>query len=253
MVSSSLHPDDDLLRLARAGGDDQRRAASAALRRHLRDLYHHVRARLPEDEAAVQDVLQEVALAVVEGLSRVRDGATLRPWMLQVASNKVCDHLRRTRRTRARLDATLGDAALEHLEDPNGSIEALLERAGEAQLAAYLRRAVDHLSEHQRRAVELVYFEGVGADEAAARLGLRPDALASLLYRARKAFLKQLERDRAAGNPIARRSTTGGHGGDEPARAGDAPSALGSGTGRLREVAPTRAAGVVPASAWARK
>ena len=50
------------------GGED----FALLFRRHFRELYAHVKSRLPEDEAAVQDILQEVALAVVEGLPRLR-------------------------------------------------------------------------------------------------------------------------------------------------------------------------------------
>ena len=192
--------DEDVLALARSGGaGDFRAAASALFRRYLRELYAHVKSRLPEDEAAVQDILQEVALAVVEGLPRLREGAALRPWMLQIASHKVCDHLRRTVRERSRHDRDMGASVLEHLEDPSGNMESLLERADEAQLAAYLRRAVDHLNPHQQAAVRLVYFDGVPFEEAATRLGIRNDALASLLYRARRQFMKDLERYRRAG------------------------------------------------------
>lgn len=191
--------DDEVLALARSGTAGDFRAAAAALfRRHFRELYGHVRSRLPEDETAVQDILQEVALAVVEGLPRLREGASVRPWLLQIASHKVCDHLRRTVRERRRIDRDLTGAVMEHLEDPSGHMDTLLERAGEAQLAAYLRRAVDKLNPHQQEAVRLVYFDGVPLDEAATRLGLRNDALASLLYRARKAFTKELERERRA-------------------------------------------------------
>lgn len=214
--------DDDILTLARSGrAEDFRRAATLAFRRYFRDLYAHVRARLPEDEATIQDVLQEVALATVEGLGRLREGAALRPWLLQIASHKVCDHLRRTIRARARFEANLGRAALEHVEDTEGSLERLLERAGEAQMAAYLRRAVDTLNPHQKQAVTLVYFEGVPPADAAARLGIRADALAALLYRARKVFLRQLEDDarrdgpetasRSAGEPPAKPLAAGVH------------------------------------------
>jgi RNA polymerase sigma-70 factor (ECF subfamily) len=192
--------DAEIVALAREGGAEALQSAtSRALRRYLRDLYGHVKSRLPEDEAAVQDILQEVALAVVEGLPRLRSGAALRPWLLQIASHKVCDHLRRQQRARLRLYGDLGARTLQHLVDEQGSMERLLERAGEEQLAAYLRRTVDRLKPRHREVVTLVYFEGLSLEAVGARLRLRNDAVASLLYRARRAFQKLLTKDRRAG------------------------------------------------------
>jgi RNA polymerase sigma-70 factor (ECF subfamily) len=191
--------DEEIVAVARTGGTEAlRRASAAALRRYFRDLYAHVRGRLPRDEAAVEDVLQEVALAVVEGLPRVRSGAALRAWLLQVASHKVLDHLRRRGRDLAR-GGDLGEALLEHLADEQGSMDRLLERAGEEELAAYVRRTLDRLRPRQRQAVELVYFEGLPAQEAALRMNLRADALAALLYRARRSFGRLVRRDRRPG------------------------------------------------------
>ena len=102
MQRSFEDSDDGIVALARQGKDALRRASALALRRYFRDLYAHVKARIPEDETAVQDVLQEVALAVVSDLPRVKSGGALRSWLLQIASHKVCDHLRRKRRDAAR-------------------------------------------------------------------------------------------------------------------------------------------------------
>lgn len=193
---SNEGPDEEIVALARRGGADAlRRAASAALRRYLRDLYGHVRARLPGDKAAVEDVLQEVALAVVEDLPRVRSGSALRSWLLGIASHKVFDHLRRRRRDRLSLEGDLGAVVFEHLVDEEGTLDRLLERAREEQVAAYVRRTLDRLKPHQREAVRLVYFEGLTMEAAGAQLKLRPDAVASLLYRARRTFGKLIERD----------------------------------------------------------
>ena len=231
--------DEDVLALARSGdAGDFRSAASALFRRHFGALYAHVKSRLPEDEAAVQDILQEVALAVVEGLPRVRDGAALKPWMLQIASHKLCDHLRRTVRDRGRHDRDMGTAVLDHLEDPSGSIDALLERAGQAQLAAYLRCAIDKLNPHQQAAVRLVYFEAVPFEEAARQLGIRNDALASLLYRARKAFAKELERERRA---------------DEVPRAEQRPLPIARAVRPGPKVTSAVAAAAVAIAAWVKK
>lgn len=257
MEPSRVNDDDDVLALARSGNSGDLRAAAAAIfRRHFRELYGHVRSRIPEDEAAVQDILQEVALAVVEGLPRLREGAAVRPWMLQIASNKVCDQLRRIVRERGRAHRDLTGDVLDHLEDPTGHIDTLLERAGEAQLVAYLRRAVDKLNPHQQAAVRLVYFDGVAPDDAATQLGLRNDALASLLYRARRAFAKELERERRAeGGDRGAPAQAAHRGVDGPQRAANpAPPAVRSKALRREGTPRPEGTGVFAAAvAWVRK
>lgn len=189
---------DEIVRLAREGGEAERRAAAgAAIRLFFSDVLRHVRARIPGEAAALEDILQEVALAVVEGLHAVRAGAALRSWILHIASNKVCDHLRRRVRDRARGEARLGQAVLDHLVDENASFERLLERAGDEQLAAYLRRALDRLKPRHRDVLTRAYLHGESIDALVTTLGLKPDAVAALLYRARGALGQLLARDAA--------------------------------------------------------
>jgi RNA polymerase sigma-70 factor, ECF subfamily len=68
--------------------------------------------RLVLDEASVDDVSQDVLVAVAEGIGGFRATARFTTWLYQVSRNKAIDHLRRRRGVPSPADdvASMGDA-----------------------------------------------------------------------------------------------------------------------------------------------
>ena len=134
-----------------------------------------VAARVLRNDAEAEDIAQEVFLKVWLQPPELKKGASLRAWLLRVASNGAIDRLRK-KRPEPRDD-------LPELADPDITAEdALVSNAAVSDVQA----AMEILPERQRLALVLTYYEGLANKEAADVIGVSVDALESLLSRARR-------------------------------------------------------------------
>ena len=83
--------DGHLVAAAREGDRD---ALDQLLRRHV-DMIHAVCARIAGNPADAADASQEALIAIVRGLPRFDERASVRTWMYRVATNACLDELRR--------------------------------------------------------------------------------------------------------------------------------------------------------------
>ena len=133
------------------------------------------------DASDAEDVFQTVFLRLHQGGKRFRDDEHLKAWLLHVTVN-CCNDLHRSPWHRKR--ATLGDedvARLADHPDPNAT-EGAADRDDE------LEAALARLTDRQRTAVHLHYYEGYATEEIARITGERPATVRSHLHRARKAL-----------------------------------------------------------------
>lgn len=156
-------PDDDwqLLTSAEAGF-----AGLDVLFERHKDYVFRVAWGLVGHQELAEDVTQEVFLRLEKARRRARPRARFRTWLYQVTLNTA----RELRRRQREIDL---DGAPEPApaEPPD---ERLLD----------LERALDQLSERQREALVLRYFEGLSTRETAAVMKCRQGTLKSHLHRA---------------------------------------------------------------------
>jgi RNA polymerase sigma-70 factor (ECF subfamily) len=142
--------------------------------------------RVPPQD--VEDVTMQVFTAALQALPRLGKGRSPRPWLLRIAHGRVVDALRRRTSRREVLSVELTD--LERGGDPLA--EMLASTADEPQVAMeqaeaerVIRELVDGLNRDQREALLLHYVEERPLAEIAAIMGRSPEAVSSLLQRAR--------------------------------------------------------------------
>ena len=91
-------PEDDATLVARAAAGDER-AFTLLYRKHARYVAG-VAYRLMGSDSELDDVVQETFVAASEGLGSLKDGATLRAWLVTIAVRKVARRLARRQRQR---------------------------------------------------------------------------------------------------------------------------------------------------------
>jgi RNA polymerase sigma factor (sigma-70 family) len=125
----------------------------------------------------VDDVVQDVFLAVLLNIKNFRDDCTLSTWLTQITVNRCRTMLRRQDRRRRWL-GWLRREKTEAIEDPPA------EEAAERRQR--VRRAVYRLPEKYRTPIVLRYFEHQEIEQIAQILGLSRNAVEVRLSRARE-------------------------------------------------------------------
>lgn len=144
------------------------------------------------DEAAAEDLSQEVFVRMQRGLSGLKKESRLVPWIYQIARHAIIDYYRARARQPERPIGLASD--LESLHPASLPVESS-EGSGQLrrELAGCLRPMIERLSEDYRQAVTLVDLEGLAQHEAAARLGLSVSGIKSRVQRGRRQLRDMLE------------------------------------------------------------
>lgn len=165
----------------------------AAQSARLRLLLQHLAGRAVRSRVDLDDLVQEVllrALSAPGGLPAEEPGeAALYRWLTRIARNTVIDVARaiRTRKREAhveplaRSDWSRSGIHAERLGDPGPGPAT---RVAAAEEERRLERAFETLAPDHRRVIGLRQFEGLTAEDAAARMGRSTTAVHSLYRRA---------------------------------------------------------------------
>ncbi len=181
--------------------DDEQQLVAALLRgeREAFDaIYDHYRprvfaflARLSGDRVLAEDLLQETFVRLARNAKSLGGDFRPRPWLFTVARNLFVDHRRRALVDFDRLrDLALWPSRPRRVEDTPFDLAQATETERRLE-AALLCLPTPH-----REALLLVAVEGLEPTEAAAVLGIRPEALRKRLSRARSALRAILENER---------------------------------------------------------
>jgi RNA polymerase sigma-70 factor, ECF subfamily len=182
-------PDDELM--ARAGSGD--RAAFDALVVRHGSFALRAAARLSGDRAAAQDIAQDALVRAWTGASGYDPRrASLRTWLYRIVMNLCIDYRRQARPQQLPAHFDLIDPAI--------SGHALLE---DLERRASLGHAMRDLPLRQRAALDLVYEQGLSAEQAGRVLGASAKAIERLLSRARHSLRLCLRLEPVTGGPDA--------------------------------------------------
>ena len=137
-----------------------------------------------------EDLAQEVFLRVYRSRKRYEPGAKFSTWLFTIANN-VASNARRSwsRRKEVNVDARAsGPMGINPMEQMALEASGLMpaRQIDKAEMAEIVDSAVQNLSERQRMAVLLSKFEGMSYADIGAVMEISPQAIKSLLSRARQ-------------------------------------------------------------------
>ncbi len=190
LVAAGVDPavGDRELVVAAQGGD---RAAFAALvERYQGQIYGYLRARVLQASDA-EDLAQEVFLRSYGARARFDSSAMVGPWLIGIARNLLHEHARKTRRRR---EVGWTEICLEVEEQAGPQTERVDE------LLAQLPECLDSLGNSARQAIDWKYNSRLRLAEIGARLRRSEGAAKLLMFRARQALKKCLERRKERGS-----------------------------------------------------
>ncbi len=143
-----------------------------------------VRARLGDD-AALDDVAQEVLMRIHTARHTYRSERPLLPWVRTITRNAVIDQARRRTRALSRSSSIEPESIAVDPPEPPGS----------DRLSPTLERALESLPNNQREAVWLLKVEGLSVAEAAERIGVSVGALKLRAHRGYRGLRDLLGRE----------------------------------------------------------
>jgi RNA polymerase sigma factor (sigma-70 family) len=185
-ASASTDPTDAALVESAQGGN--RTAFAELFERHRHMLVALCRRALGGSQA-IDDVVQDAALAALLGIGTLRDPERFGPWLSGIGLN-ICRRWQRERWDRCwSWEAVAGGVAQDRLVDPRLDPA---EVAAEREFTSKIRGAVEELPPGQRDAVALFYFSGLTQREMAVLLGTEVGAVKARLHKARKSLRQRL-------------------------------------------------------------
>jgi RNA polymerase sigma-70 factor (ECF subfamily) len=158
-----------------------------------------------------EDLTQEVFLRVYRARERYVPGAKFSTWLYTIANNVASNQLRTlARRKEVNLHARPSDSAPHSLESAAVAASGTMpsRQLDKAELCAAVQQAIEGLNERQRMAILLAKFEELSYADIAEIMEMTPQAIKSLLSRARcnirDSLMPYLERGaKISGNDLA--------------------------------------------------
>jgi RNA polymerase sigma-70 factor (ECF subfamily) len=173
-----------------------------------------------------EDLTQEVFLRVYRARERYVPGAKFSTWMYTIANNVASNALRTlSRRREVNLAPRASDSAPHSLETAAVAASGTMptRQLDKAELCAAVQQAINGLNERQRMAILLAKYEDLSYSDIAEIMEMTPQAIKSLLSRARcnirDALMPYLERGAKIGGVSAAAVDAGGenhHTNNEP-------------------------------------
>jgi RNA polymerase sigma-70 factor, ECF subfamily len=160
-----------------------RKAAARFVAAHISAVYAYVRHRLAPRADLVEDVVQEVFLAALNGLATFQGQSSLRTWLVAIARHKIEDVYRQRLRLPEALDDL--DPVEEELFSPSTALD---ERIDTARARAKTRHVLAQLPERYGLVLLWRYWEQRSTREIAAAIGTTEKSVERTLARARARF-----------------------------------------------------------------
>ena len=167
----------DAITIERARRQD--RAAQAALLRGLQDPWYRVCRTLLGDDEQARDATQETALRFLRELPKFKGHSALTTWSIGIAVNVV----RAMRRAQGRASEDAIDRRRSGAPR-GGTLPAPDESAQRSELDAILRSTLDELSQRQREAIVLRFFENMSIEQAARSMGCATGTVKATVHQA---------------------------------------------------------------------
>jgi len=172
----------ELVKLAQQG---ERNAFTILYERHLPSVYNRVRYVIPEQD--VEDITQEIFIAVLKSLKSFKFKSQFSTWLRTLTNRTIADYYRRRERTNSHQNVNLEQMEFRAILNPGSTRPSNI-----IDDRVVLRQGILALPEHYQNVILLRFAEGLRFHEIASESGQSLEATKSLFRRALSALRKQL-------------------------------------------------------------
>lgn len=177
--------DNELIRLAQQGNME---AFNLLYERYLPNVFNRVRFTIPETD--VEDVTQEVFIAVIHSLRSFRQESQFSTWLQTLTRRKIADYYRRRNPANDPISFDASETDYDEFQ-----LHSRIRSTSSMDDTIMIREALRQLPENYQEVLLLRFAEGFQFNEVAQRLGISLEATKSLFRRAVAALGKRMEDD----------------------------------------------------------
>lgn len=172
---------DPSIRLWKSARDGDRESLELLLRQHQDLVYRFCRARLPNENRAI-DATQETAMRMINHISSFRGSGKFSTWVLGIANN-VC---REFRRQDKKWNQSTG-VSVDQIPTNDPACHATVSQNLDQNLESEnLRYMIESLPDRQRTAIILRYFESLSLKEVSQIMDISVGTVKATLSQATK-------------------------------------------------------------------
>ncbi|ATU95678.1 RNA polymerase sigma factor [Phyllobacterium zundukense] len=188
-ISPDWSGDMDIVRRALARDAD---AFRTIMEIHNRRLYRIARGVVRNDGEA-EDIVQEAYVRAFAHLDRFRGNSSLATWLSRIVINEALGRLRKKRRAFALTTSISQNSDAQIIQFPLKVGDDPERMMAQRQILQMVERATDNLPDVYRTVFVARVIEGLGIEETAELLRIRPATVKTRLHRARLLIRKQLD------------------------------------------------------------
>lgn len=173
-------------------------AITALYEYSYQNVYLTIKSMLKGDKDTVLDLMQDIFLKAFDNLDQLRDPNNFNAWVKSIARNKTKDWLKKSKPV---LFSALssGEANAPELQFEDDDVYNLPDVVMDRQETSRLiNEILDVLSDSQRAAIGMFYYQEMSINEIAAELDVKPGTVKALLSQGRqkvKVKVKELEKE----------------------------------------------------------
>ncbi|MDL2315023.1 RNA polymerase sigma factor [Bacteroidales bacterium OttesenSCG-928-C19] len=134
-----------------------------------------------------EDIVQDTFVDVFRNISKFRGDANIATWIYRITINKSLNHIRKHKNKNHTTNSLENLTSKEELKDSNPTEENINE-----ERLLKLNKAIDKLSEKQKTAFTLFYYEEMSQKDIAQIMNISSSAVEQLVFRAKQKLKKQL-------------------------------------------------------------
>jgi RNA polymerase sigma-70 factor (ECF subfamily) len=181
ITNSNEVEDEDLIRLINLGDQE---AFTQLYDRHLPPVFRRVAYLIPEKD--VEDVTQEIFIAMTRSLKTFRGDSRFSTWLRVITNRQISNYYRKNQRHLQGSDLDLDDSWVQQKAESKSSGRETQDRK------IYVQQFLMEVPQHYREIVLLRFADGLKFQEIADLQGQSLDAVKSTFRRAIQAMQKKL-------------------------------------------------------------
>jgi RNA polymerase sigma-70 factor (ECF subfamily) len=181
LIDTNEVQDEELIRLIHLGNQE---AFTQLYNRHLTPVFNRVTYLIPKND--VEDVTQEIFVAMIRSLSTFRGDSKFSTWLRVITNRQISNYYRKNQKLLEDGDLDQDESWVQQKASSKSSTRETQDRD------IYVQQCLLNVPEHYREVVLLRFVEGMKFQEIADFQGRSLDAVKSTFRRAIEALRKEL-------------------------------------------------------------